>query len=148
MQLGIGAGAVHHAGVEDLIARAEQLRLRPDRADHAGAIEAEHAGRGPGIDAAALLGIDRVDRNGTDFDQQFAPLRRGRRRQVKLDQRVLGLDRQRLGIGDGFHGIPQPPSRVAVRRFSSLIRAGAPPWRSSPVNSARRVASSLMVPVR
>src|SRR5690606_140066 len=103
--LGVAAGAGDVAGVPDLVAGTEQGDVRAHRFDHAGGIEAQDARLRLDLRLrGAHLGVDRVDRDGLDPDQQVAAAGAGR---VELDveQRLRIVDGQVAGEGNGFHGV-------------------------------------------
>ena len=102
MQLAVAARAVNGAGVENFIARSEQCDLRPDLADNADSVPAQHLWL---VTAAACtdFSINRVDGNGPDFDKQVPGTGFGGG-QFRVVQRLWGVDRQTgLGVNDGLH---------------------------------------------
>ncbi|CAE6954804.1 conserved protein of unknown function [Ectopseudomonas oleovorans] len=106
MQLAVGAGPVDGAGVEHPVARLEQADLAAHGLDHAAGVPAEHLGGAVRWrDALTDLGVDRVDRNGADLDQQVA--RAGYRLgQLHVLQGFGVFGGEGLVVGDGFHEGP------------------------------------------
>ena len=103
MELRVGAGTVDGAGIEHGVARTEQGDIRPDRLDDPGGVEAQDAQLaicGSGV--AAQLGVDGIDGNRLDPDQQVAA-GGGRTVDLDVDQRVGVGDGQALAVTDGFH---------------------------------------------
>ncbi|MCY1239337.1 hypothetical protein D9M72_521280 [compost metagenome] len=103
VKFGVGAGAIDGARIEDLVARLEEGRVRPDGADDAGGIPAEHLPLTRfGRRRPADLGVDRIDRDRLDLDEDVPAL--GLRAwQVDIDQRRLGFDCLGDLIGYGSH---------------------------------------------
>ena len=69
--LAVTAGAGNRTGVKHFITGLEQAHVGTDRTHHAGSIPAEDF-RFLGESTGAHLGIDRVDRHRTHFDQQVS----------------------------------------------------------------------------
>ena len=109
VQFAVGAGTVDGAGVENLVARLEQADLTAYRLDGSGCIPTEHLGGtivrriAKADNAMADLGVDRVDRDGSNLDQQIVRARSGIG-QLHVLQRFGMLGRQGLVVSDGFHG--------------------------------------------
>ena len=73
MEFAVGAGADDGAGVEDFVAGLEERDFGADGFDNAGAIEAENFGLRLGaLGAHAHLGVDGIDGDGADGDEQIA----------------------------------------------------------------------------
>ena len=85
-----------------MVARLEQRHRLADCLDRANGVEAEHAKPIGGRAVLADLGIDRIDRDGGDTNQQIVA-GGGRRGDVSLDQRVGTIDRAGGCVADGLH---------------------------------------------
>ena len=104
VQLAVAARPGDRTGVEHVVTDLEQADVTADRLDHPGHVPTQHFG-GTALRLCVLadLGVHRVDRDGFDFNQHVA--RAGHwLGQFDVLQGVRVLDRQRLVIGDSFHG--------------------------------------------
>jgi hypothetical protein len=100
VELGVGAGAVHGAGVEHLVARTEEGDRLADRLDHAGGVVAEH----PGVVGSMMIR--------KPVDLRF-------RLKITGDQAEMAgqasLNRTAFGVGQGtFTATDQIPAKVVV----------------------------------
>ncbi len=130
LQLGVGALAVEHAGVEHRVAGAEEAAFRPGRLDDAGGVVAEHHGLlRRRLEHRAALGVARVHRDGVDPDQQLAA---GGRRGIGEHQVLQGArvaDRQAaLGVADRLHGVAPGAGRRAMGASACVMAARWPPF--------------------
>ncbi len=103
LELRVAAGPIDGASVEHLLARAEDMRVRPARHDHARGVEAQHARLAGGVGAGSLLGVHRIHRDGADLDEQVMAPRLGGVAEDQILQRVLMGHGMAMGIGDGLH---------------------------------------------
>ncbi len=103
MEFAVGAGTEDGAGVEDFVAGLEESDVGADGLDDAGAIEAENLGllRGS-LSAHADLGVDGIDRNGADGDEQVARAGGGRG-EFEVEEGIGIGRRQGLDVANGFH---------------------------------------------
>ena len=106
MIFGVASRPCDGTGVPDGIAGPEQRHLGADRRHDAGGIVAQHLGFAAGIVAAPDLGIDWIDRDRFDLDQQIVGARL-RPVDLDIDQRIFGGDGMGMAIGNGAHDGPQ-----------------------------------------
>ncbi|MNS96930.1 hypothetical protein D3C72_1312480 [compost metagenome] len=104
LEFAVAARAVDGARVPDFVSDLEQGDVGADGGDDAGCIPAQHFRLAVFRRAVlAHLGVDGVDGNGLDGDEQVAP-RGGGLGQLDVEQGVGIGDGQAVAVGDGFHG--------------------------------------------
>lgn len=106
VEFGVGAVAVDGAGVINLVARLEAGGVRPGLDHDAGGVPAKAERRAGAArpEAGADLGVDGIDGDGADRDEQVACAEGGARR-FEVEQSIRVGDREMTGKGDGFHGV-------------------------------------------
>ena len=106
LKFAVAAGTVDGARVPDFISYLEQGDVGADGRDDASRIPAQHF-RLAFFRRAVLahLGVDGIDGNGLDGDEQVAPRGDGHG-QLDVEQGVGIGDGQAVAVGDGFHVLP------------------------------------------
>ncbi|MGY4416923.1 hypothetical protein ACVWW4_008659 [Bradyrhizobium sp. LB7.1] len=115
MEFGVGALAQDRAGVKHLVARLEQRDVGTDGVDHAGRVIAQNLRLALGWGGAlAHLVIDRIGRDRLHGHADVASSGLGLG-DLEIDQRVPILDRKRLFVADGLHGLSPSDGVLACR---------------------------------
>ncbi|MGY4351167.1 hypothetical protein ACVWXM_007660 [Bradyrhizobium sp. GM7.3] len=120
----IGTLAQDRAGVKYLVAWLEQRDVGTDGVDNAGRVIAQNLGLALGRGCAlAHLVIDRIGRDRLHSHADITALGFGLGG-LEIEQRVLILDRKRLPVADGLHGLSPSDS---VADAGSRVRVFARP---------------------